>query len=222
MLRFFSIGLLLVTTTAANAAVVVTVLPNLGVPLGSEGSYPIDFDGDGIYEVNFVASGGSQFSAFNNSHVRLQAIPSDPPNVGSRAISLNLGSLVGSTPQGSSVLYDSRPGGSLLRFCTDAFCVGNWPSGTFVTTDPNTGFLTIFPESGYLGVEFTNSSGVHYGWVDVGVLGFFPAGRIYGWGWETQAGVAVQIVPEPSTVLLMTAGVMAAAFQRRRQENQEA
>jgi hypothetical protein len=218
MLRFFCIGLLLATTTAATAAVIVTVLPNLGVPLGRESSYLVDFDGDGIHEINFIASGGSQFSAFNNSHVRIQAIPSNPPNIGSRAISLELGSLVGSSPS----WYDNvLGGGSALRACTDLFCVGTWPTGTFVTTDPNTGFMTIFPESGYLGVEFTNASGIHYGWVDVGVLGFDPSGRVYGWGWETQAGVAVRIVPETSTVLLMSAGVLAAVFQRRRQENQE-
>jgi len=221
MLRIFWIVFLLFTTTAADSAVVVTVLSNLGVPLGSEGTYSVDFDEDGIYEVNFIASGGSQFSAFNNTHVRFQAIPSNPPNVGSRAISLELGSLVSSTPQEPSIWYDSAPGGSLLRFCTDLFCVGSWPTGTFVTTDPLSGNLVIFPESGYLGVEFTNATGIHYGWVDVGVIGFAPVGRIYGWGWETQAGVPVQIVPEPSSVLLVFAGIVAAIFRRQRQENQE-
>jgi hypothetical protein len=218
--RLFCIGLLLVTTTAATAAVVVTVLPNLGVPLGSEGSFPVDFDGDGNSEVLFEASGGSQFSVRSSGSTRILTIPSAPPNLGSRATPLLLGSIVSSDIV-SPGIWITEPLGATLRFCTDAFCVGNWPTGTFVTTDPNTGFLTIFPESGYLGVEFTNASGIHYGWVDVGVLGFFPVGRIYGWGWETQAGVPVQIVPEASTILLICTGVLAAVFRRQRPQNQE-
>ncbi len=221
MLRFFCIGFLLVTTTAANAAVVVTVLPNFGVPLGSEGTYPVDFDGDGTYEVLFTASGGSVFSAKTNAHVRIQAIPEPPPGNNSDAWSLAFGSVIGATSI-SPASWVSDPIGGTLRSCTDMFCVGDWPTGTFVMTDPNTGFLTIFPDSGYLGVEFTNASGIHYGWVDVGVIGFAPVGRIYGWGWETQAGIGVQIVPEPSTALLVAAGILAAVSRRQRKENQEA
>lgn len=220
MLRILFIGSLFVTTTAANATVVVTVLPNLGVPLGSEGTYPVDFDGDGFYEVLFEASGGSQFSVKSSGTTKILAIPSTPPDLGSRATPSLLGSSVGDDIL-SPGIWITEPFGATLRFCTDLFCVGNWPTGTFVTEDPLSGNMVIFPESGYLGVEFTNTTGIHYGWVDVGVLGFFPVGRIYGWGWETQAGVPVQIVPEPSSVFLITAAMLAGVFRRHRRRNEE-
>jgi hypothetical protein len=214
-----------VTTTAANAAVVVTRFPDYGVsllPTGTTGifRYEVDIDADGIYEVAFEANSGVEVDAISNSHVRIQAIPESPPDVGSDAWSLSAGSIIGVSPS-SPALWTYEPIGSTMRVCTDLFCVGYWPKGTFVAVDPDTGFLTIFPESGYLAVEFTNATGLHYGWIDVGVLGFSPTARIYGWGWETQTGVAVQIVPETSSVLLMAAGVMAAVFRRKRKENQE-
>ncbi len=215
-----------VTITAANAVVIVTRFPDYGVsllPTGTTGifRYEIDIDADGIYEVAIDSNSGVQVSAMSNNHVRIQTLPEAPPDTGSEGWSLRLGSMIGASPE-SPAVWRNEPIGAGMRVCTDLFCVGNWPSGNFVATDPNTGFLTIFPESGYLAVEFTNSTGLHYGWVDVGVLGFSPTARIYGWGWETQAGVGVQIVPESSTALLMAAGILAAVFRRQRKENQEA
>jgi hypothetical protein len=65
-------------------------------------------------------------------------------------------------------------------------------------------------------VEFTNDTGLHYGWIDVGVLGFSPVGYIYGWGWETEPNTAVTIIPEPSQFLLVSSALIAALFRRRR------
>jgi hypothetical protein len=202
--------------TAANAAVVVTRLPNLGVPLYQQ-TYHIDLDLDGANDF-YIESTSSQFSAFGDSNIRFYAITSGPPDIGSYAVPFALGSFVGSSTTSPAGWHNALLGGTTLRVCTDLFCVGHWPSGTFVTEDPLTGFLTIFPESGYLGVEITKPDGVHYGWVDVGVLGFDPTGRIYGWGYETQAGVPAQIsVPEPTITALFGIGAAATLIRRRRQ-----
>jgi hypothetical protein len=202
--------------TAANAAVVVTRLANLGVPLYQQ-TYHIDLDLDGANDL-YIESTSSQFGAFGGSGVRFYAVTSTPPDIGSYAVPFTLGSLVGASTTFPAVWHNASEGGTALRVCTDLFCVGHWPSGTFVTEDPLTGFLTIFPESGYLGIEITKPDGVHYGWVDVGVIGFAPVGRIYGWGYETQAGVPAQIsVPEPSLGALFFIGCTATLLCRRRQ-----
>ena len=90
-----------------------------------------------------------------------------------------------------------------MRICVTTGCAGFWPEGTEVKEDPATGLDTILPESGYLAVAFTNTTGLHYGWVDVGVLGFSATGVIYGWAWESDPDTPVTIVPEPESVGLM-------------------
>lgn len=215
MRRFPLWGLgIAILTTAADAAVVVTRLPDFGFGLG-DGRYEVDIDGDGSWEVAFVAISGIEFSAVVQGTTRIQVIPSAPPNLGSRAWPLTLGEEIGSDPSPSAQWENELIGGT-LRGCTDLFCVGNWPAGTFTAFDPETDFNTIFPESGYLAVEFTNDTGLHYGWIDVGVIGFFPTGRIYGWGWETEPDTAVTIIPESSQILLAASGLVVALIRRRR------
>ncbi|MEN8695444.1 MAG: hypothetical protein ACN4GG_10135 [Akkermansiaceae bacterium] len=193
----FAIAAIASLTTVADAAVVVTQLPDLGVQHG-DGTYEIDIDNNGVWDVAFVANSGVEFSAISNTDVRIQAIPELPPDLGSDALSLAFGSIVGPLADSQAVWHQDIIGSSTMRVCTNLFCVGNWPTGTFTAVDPSTGLTTIFPESGYLAVEFTNDTGLHYGWIDIGVIGFFPTARIYGWGWETEPDTAVMIIPEPS------------------------
>ncbi|MDB4618569.1 hypothetical protein OAG53_02720, partial [Akkermansiaceae bacterium] len=150
--------------TAADAAVIVTQLPDFGdnlEPTGTPGlsRYEVDIDGDGTYEVSFESFAGTQISAIANDHTRIQAYPQTPPDVGSWASPLVLGDVVGSDALYGAVWHNDILGTSGMRACTDFTCVGFWPTGTFVEIDPDTGLLTIFPESGYLAVEFTNDTG---------------------------------------------------------------
>ena len=90
-----------------------------------------------------------------------------------------------------------------MRVCHDVGCAGYWPEGVSREHDPESGHDFLLPESGYLAVAFTNTTGLHYGWVDVGVLGFSATGVIYGWAWESDPDTPVTIVPEPESVGLM-------------------
>ena len=91
-----------------------------------------------------------------------------------------------------------------MRVCVTTGCAGLWPEGISLKPDPETGITVVLPDSGYLAVAFTNATGLHYGWVDVGVdsLGS-PVGAIYGWAWESDPDTPVTIVPEPESVGLM-------------------
>jgi hypothetical protein len=120
-----------------------------------------------------------------------------------------LGDVVGSKPLNNAIWHQDSKGTSGMRVCVTSGCAGYWPEGSEVKYDPEEGLPVILPDSGYLAVAFTNMTELHYGWIDVGVLGFSATGVIYGWGWETEAETPVTIVPEPGSVglLLLFAGL---------------
>jgi hypothetical protein len=212
----FSVGiaaLLIVSTVAAD--VVWTNLPGLGDP-HTLGRYEIDIDGNGVWEVAFEGD-SVQFSAVVNEHVQLQAYPQSPPDRASWASPLLLGDVVGSKPLNNAVWHDTETGTSGMRVCVTSGCAGYWPGGHSLAYYPERNLTVALPTSGYLAVAFTNVTGLHYGWVDVGVLDFAANSWIYGWGWETEAETPVTIVPEPGSVglLLLFAGLAALRRAKR-------
>jgi hypothetical protein len=209
----FSIGiavLLLVSTVAAD--VVWTNLTELGDRLQVTDQpgvfrYEVDINGNGVWEIAFEGN-GVELSAVVNEHALIQTHPSTPPNLGSRASPLLLGDVVEFETLYNAVWHRETIGAT-MRICHNIGCAGYWPEGSEVKYDPEQGLPVILPDSGYLAVAFTNMTKLHYGWIDVGVLGFSATGVIYGWGWETEAETPVTIVPEPGSVglLLLFAGL---------------
>jgi hypothetical protein len=218
----FSIGiaaLLLVSTVAAD--VVWTNLPGFGDRLQVTDQpgvfrYEVDINGNGVWEVAFEGD-GIEFSAVVNEHALIQTIPETPPNLGSDAWSLQLGDTVGPNAYAPTLWHRDTKGRATMRICLNIGCAGYWPEGSEVKYDPEEGLPVILPDSGYLAVAFTNMTELHYGWIDVGVLGFSATGVIYGWGWETEAETPVTIVPEPGSVglLLLFAGLAALRRAKR-------
>ncbi len=191
----------------ATANVIVTNLPGIfGDPIFGDGfmtgRYEVDIDGNGVWDVALEAS-STQISAVANKHTLLQVYPSTPPNVGSWASPLLLGDVVGSYALYNAVWHRNNLGTSGMRVCVTSGCAGYWPEGAEEILDPDTGYIRLRPHSGYLAVAFTNSTGRHYGYVDVGVYDIGSAGLIYGWAWETEPDTPITIVPEPGSAGLV-------------------
>ncbi|MDR0993994.1 MAG: hypothetical protein LBN38_05460 [Verrucomicrobiota bacterium] len=72
----------------------------------------------------------------------------------------------------------------------------------------------------YIGVEFDIDGATHYGWIDIAVAPYRPAGTLYGWGYETVPGVSILagVVPEPSTLHLIAIGAAACLLPPRRKK----
>ena len=194
----------------ATADVIVTNLGTFGdyvvENIGTFGRYEVDIDGNGVWEVAFEGD-GTEFYTVVNEHALIQTIPETPPNLGSDAWSLEVGDIVGSDAYSPAVWHRDVKGTATMRICLavgfGVACAGHWPTGSEDIYNPDTGFITVRPDSGYLAVAFTNATGLHYGWVDVGVYEIIAAGKIYGWAWESDPDTPVTIVPEPESVGLM-------------------
>lgn len=73
-----------------------------------------------------------------------------------------------------------------------------------------------WPDSAFVGLRITLPDGVHYGFVEIERFDFFgsPRYRPLSWGYETEVGVPLVLVPAPgAAVLLASAGLIA---RRRR------
>jgi hypothetical protein len=73
---------------------------------------------------------------------------------------------------------------------------------------------------GYLGIEFGAADGVHYGWLQVALVGneglpSFP--QVLDWAYENgpNTPIAAGEIPEPSTWSLLAIGVLFALYRRR-------
>lgn len=206
-----------VASSACGAVVVTQVSSeNRAIGIGLPNRV-VDFDQDGLPEIVFSTDGGL-IGGVLSSHVQIQGIPETPPDTGAFATPLTFMSLVSAT---SSSLGDwTFPTNSnrfSLRFVVVGSSLGYWPTGVTLG-DPifPGGPMPLIPESGYLAVRFTNTTGTHYGWVDLGVYEFSASGNLNAYGWETDAGVPILAgVPEPRRMLLML-GSLAALLNRRR------
>jgi len=86
--------------------------------------------------------------------------------------------------------------------------------GDFTAEPPDTGTGL----RGYIGLEFFIGGETHYGWAEVEANGFGSGGTIFGWAYESEAGVPIEAgaVPEPSTVLFLYLGGLTFWWRRRR------
>ena len=195
-------ALALLTTTAPAAVIFVDIVPDYFVndPFFGDPDYDIDFNQDGTVDIRFVVSGNSSngFNAVPVLGTRVQSVPVGDPGQ-YFAYPMLPGVQVGPTPVGpASWIYDVVPG-STLSVCGSGLgiCFGYF-------SDPFTGWV---------GVEFTLSDGVHYG--VVGIEGGYGNGSILSYAWETTPGMPIT-APEPGRMILCVAGLWVALSRRRR------
>ena len=200
----------------ARAAVTVTqILPPAALVEGQT-DIVIDFDNDGIEELRFVGS-LTQPGGFAESHVEIYGIAATPPNLGSWATPFEFRELVAASSSSLGSWISPTLNSFTLRSYFANGISGYWPTGTYLGDPLPGGAIPILPESGYLGVRFTLADGLHYGWVEVGVLGLAPTGFVRSYGWETDAGIPIAAgAPEPSRSVFLLLGMTALFCRRRR------
>lgn len=81
------------------------------------------------------------------------------------------------------------------------------PSGTFVG------------QTGFIGIRFQSTLGLHFGWVLYEDRRGTPGGRIHAWGYETVPGqgLLASAIPEPAAgaYLLLGSSMMLVLIRRR-------
>lgn len=157
------------------------------------GNLPVDLDGDGSNDFNFVSTRGD-FSVDGPSLNAVLALPAGGLDLGGWAVPVREGATVRAELPDGLVWYEtihtqygSLP--ALLTSCMDVGCIG---------------FFT--GENAYLGVRFQAADGTHYGWMRlelpyVGING----GYVREWAYETRPDTPI-LVPEPSTVVVLIGG----------------
>lgn len=82
----------------------------------------------------------------------------------------------------------------------------------------DTGSASDFHGRAPIGVEFAAADGLHYGYLDISAGPGYGGFTFYGWAYESQPGVPIVAgaVPEPSSLLLASSGLLAVASKRWR------
>lgn len=103
-----------------------------------------------------------------------------------------------------------------------------WTSRSTISAWNNLGGLGFWlPDDvlGYIGVQFQSILGIHYGWIFLdNSWGAAGGGKILGWAYETEPGVAIlagagrpSVIPEPGTIGLLIVGLGAlSGFRKKR------
>ena len=76
----------------------------------------------------------------------------------------------------------------------------------------------FFDSRGFVGIEFDLPGGTHYGYLDIGVDETTKKVTIYGGAYESQAGLGVSTVPEPTGLGLLAIGAAGLASWHRKRE----
>ncbi|MFC1821773.1 PEP-CTERM sorting domain-containing protein [Thermodesulfobacteriota bacterium] len=81
-----------------------------------------------------------------------------------------------------------------------------------------------FNGSGFIGIEFTNSSDglQHYGFIWVSVPFDVSQITVHGWAWEDVAGESIHATPEPGTLATLAMGAAGLGAWRRRRKKKHA
>ncbi len=168
------------------------------VPLSRD----LDLNGDGVTDFVLVSdSGGASLAPLGNN--RLVTIPSPPPDLGSFVAALDSGFLVSPSIYPPYQWYGRQ---------TDQF--GRAQIGAQVDIG-RLGYF--FEKTAFVGVSFEISGTTHYGWIRVSNPLGITAGEFVDWAYaaDPNAPLAAGVVPEPSTVIFMIAGLVVLGFKLR-------
>ena len=78
------------------------------------------------------------------------------------------------------------------------------------------GLDAFFDTRGFVGIEFDLAGSTHYGYLDIGVDVATKKVTVYGGAYESQAGLGVSVVPEPTGLGLLALGAVGIAAWRKR------
>lgn len=162
----------------------------------------VDFDLDFNGVVDFVLrSDGATFDTVPQDQNSIFGIPYAPPNTGALVIQLKAGDSIGTAPPAPTVWSSTN---SLFSSCMVQGCIGLW----------------VGPErQGYFGVQFDIDGATHYGWVYLdNTFAGLGGGDIIEWAYEStpDTGIIAGVIPEPSTIFLLLAGVATLTLHTRR------
>jgi hypothetical protein len=79
----------------------------------------------------------------------------------------------------------------------------------------------VWPNVKYLGVQFSDVDGAHYGWVSVYSYFYIDLNlHAFAWGYETEPGVPIVAgIPAPGTLAALAFGAAVTRRGRKRMEN---
>ena len=202
-------------STTLHAAVILNSFP---MPLEIRDDFfgrydPVDLNSDGITDFTFST---------DPSYVALRT------ELANRAIiRLDGGHDIGGpiTPLESGYAIGSAllPGSNWpLLWASSDFLGGYVSPGensfTGIVSVLTSGSSTDFRGRAPIGVEFAAADGLHYGYLDISAGPGYGGFTFYGWAYESQPGVPIVAgaVPEPSSLLLASSGLLAVASKRWR------
>jgi len=179
-------------TAPLRGAVIFTDVPDVNLMaggFGGEASYNLDFNNDGINEIQVASRYGDFFVTTLGNGSRIAGIAASPPDIGGFAHPFTLGNIVGpQTPDFRSW----NLGISGLLSCQEIGCIGLWRSGG----------------TNFLGVEFQLYSDTHYGWVAIDMPAIFGGGILLSYAYESEPNsqIIAGAIPEPSSAMLVATG----------------
>lgn len=191
----FLVGFLSASSVWSSPSISWSGTQNVSIPIAPFGTIttPFDLDGNGVIDYEF-------FSPMNDLYFTSQAGNSSMVTPGLGLMPLDSGTWIGTTPDASFVWTSASELVVSYRepLADPSDCSGPWCNTT----------------NGYIGLEFLIDGSVHYGWarMSVGVPGLTMT--LHDWAYETEPGVGLNagVVPEPSTIILLSAGALVAAF----------
>jgi hypothetical protein len=163
--------------------------------------HSLDIDENGTVDFSFWGDVASSVGMHSEGVNRYLIVPSPPPNIGGPVAALEAGFLIGAQSD------DGR-----LDWFGDNH---DYWSGLMQSLSTGTAG-EFWGTRAYIGMEFQMNDGMHYGWFDVEGSSSSPYAEVHGWGYETEAGIPIiaGAVPEPSTIMLFSAGAMAILLSR--------
>lgn len=220
-------GAVLLTGNLANAAVHFTPSTINLTP----GSYGIDFDGDGDFELIMDVSSSSYYSYFSGVRIILElgsdadatsfeVIQGGPFGTNYDVAAFPLNRIIGPTLASSSSYWRNENVDTIVSTVSGSFNDGNF------------GYYPL--QTRYAGVRFTSDGGTnwHYAWIGINInntplLGTGSAGQIVGFAYETTpnqsilagSGATVPLAPLASAVGLGLVGLFGFFKSRRKKAN---
>lgn len=177
--------------------------------------YNIDINGDGVFDLQHDAIGGS---AFLRTLGQTEILGLKQPFGGgswydSQPYALATGAIIGAD---SSSLYPQY--GDLSGWWSHPSSVPGVASLHVRYDSGTSGFFV--GARGFIGIAFLIDEEVHYGWIDLDSYSWMQS-EIHGWAYESEPGkpIIAGAIPEPSTTAVVAASLGLLLFRRWRSKN---